>query len=624
MSKSIEQQFKVLDEIEHIRKRPGMYVGSIVPHTAVEYVYDQESTKMISKEITYNPGLVKIFSEILDNSIDEHKRNPLKLNTIKVDFESDGTFSIWDNGGIPVVIHKEQGQYVPEVIFSNLRAGSNFNDEDDQALIGTNGVGSTLSNVLSTKFVVETCDGINHFKQVFTDGMRKKSEPKIKSSSNNHTCITMTPDYEYFKCSFDDGNRLKLIKRVIDAAGNNPGIKFYLNGKKLNIKNFEDYVALYTAEYVYDDNTEWKVAVSAAKNGFQQVSFVNSVETYSGGTHIDYVMNQILSKLREYFKKKHKVDVKPADIKNHIQVFISCDINRPRFNSQTKEMMISEPKEYKSGIDISDKFINKILKSEIIESILAWVEAKALQAELAAAKEANKNVNKANPKHVEKFVDATEKDRSKCILALLEGDSAKQGIQAQKPKNVGFFPLRGKPINAYELSIKEILENKEFKNILTITGLQIGVPVTDISQLRFGVIALTSDADLDGFAICGLLCCIFYRFWPELFDMGVIRIFRTAMIKTFVGKKVYEFYSQEEFEDWRAKNTDTKYTYKYYKGLGSSLDSDWKEYLDNINDNMIRVSELSKEDKDMFKLLFSKEKGFSDMRKQWLNLEDVA
>ena len=159
------------------------------------------------------------------------------------------------------------------------------------------------------------------------------------------------------------------------------------------------------------------------------------------------------------------------------------------------------------------------------------------KADAKAAKEANKNTNKANPKHVEKFVDATEKDRSKCILFLTEGDSASGGIKNAKQPRFGIFPLRGKPINAYELSIKEVLENKEFKNILIITGLEIGVPVKSIDQLRFGKIVLMSDQDTDGFQIRGLGECLFYKFWPELFDLGVIHFFDTPLAKVKYKKK---------------------------------------------------------------------------------------
>lgn len=423
-SKSIEQKYRKLDEIAHVRQRPGMYVGSIAMHESLDWVYDLVAKTMYKKQVTYNPGLVKIFAEILDNSIDEHKRHPEKLDVIKVDIEADGTISIYDNGGIPVELHKGENQYVPEMIFSELRSGSNFNDEDDQALIGTNGVGSCLTNILSTRFLIETCDGKKSYTQEFSNGMRDKTEPKIKSHAKNFTRITFKPDYEYFKTELTEDNRLKIIKRVIDAAGNNSKIKFYLNGERIHISSFQDYVQLYGTEFEFEEDDNWKIAVGMSDVGFDQISFVNSVETYSGGTHVEYIYLQIAQALRAFFLKKHKVEVKPSDIKQHLRLFISASINRPKFSSQTKENMISEIKDYGSRFSVSDKFIAKLSKSNVIKAVLDWVAAKQLMAERAALRELDKDTAKQDPNRVPKFCDATEKkDRTKCMLFITEGDT---------------------------------------------------------------------------------------------------------------------------------------------------------------------------------------------------------
>ena len=192
MTKHIQQTYQVLDEIEHIRKRTGMYAGSVSVQTSFEWVLNPDSKKMEKKEISYIPALIKIFSEILDNSIDEGKRAPDTLTQIKVTVDG-GEISVQDNGrGIPVQIHEQSGTYIAETVFSNLRAGSNFNDSEDQSLIGTNGVGSTLTNVLSTSFKVESCDGKKLLKQDFWNGMRERSEPKISASTRNGTKITFT------------------------------------------------------------------------------------------------------------------------------------------------------------------------------------------------------------------------------------------------------------------------------------------------------------------------------------------------------------------------------------------------------------------------------------------------
>lgn len=621
MTKHIQQTYQVLDEIEHIRKRTGMYAGSISLQSSLEWVYNQETKKMEKKEISYIPAFIKIFSEILDNSIDEGKRAPDVLTQIKVDITFD-EISIQDNGrGIPVEIHEQTGTYIAETVFSNLRAGSNFNDDEDQSLIGTNGVGSTLTNVLSTNFKIESCDGTKKLTQDFWNGMRERSEPKIKESAKNGTKITFSPDYEFFKLPGLDADHIsKIYKKVIDAAASNLNIKFYFNGELIKFKSFDDYIALYSDEYLTDCNDDWKIGITNS-DGFEQISFINSVETYQGGTHVDYIVNQITTKLREYFKKKHKVDVKPSDIKNHIRIFIFGTVNRPRFSSQTKENMISPASEWKTTWTVSDKFIKNILKTDIIQSILDWISAKEKAQLMADLRKANKTLDKNDPKRVEKFHDASTKQRNEAMLFLAEGDSALSGLlSGRDPKTMAAFPLRGKPINVYPMELKDILENKEFKNIMTITGLQFGEKVNSIEDIRFGKIVLSTDQDLDGFGIRGLLLNAFYKFWPELFLLGVIHILNTPIVKVKYKKDTLSFYDLESFEVWKALHNGEKYESKYYKGLGTSSSKEWKEYLSNLENNLEKVTtEIG--DSEIFKLQFSKEIGSTDKRKEWLGIE---
>jgi DNA topoisomerase-2 len=272
MTKHIAQTYQVLDEIDHIRKRTGMYAGSTSVETSLQWVYDIETKKMAQREISVIPAFVKIFSEILDNAIDESRRAPDVLDSIRVAIEDDGSISITDNGrGIPVEIHPDTQKYVAETVFSNLRAGSNFNDEEDQQLIGTNGVGSTLTNVLSTSFKIESCDGKKLFRQEFFEGMRERTEPKITPHDKHYTKITFTPDYEFFKLKgLDEDHKLRMIKKVVDAAATNAKVKFYVNGERIMTRAFDDYIAMYADEYVYDDTTNWKVGISKS-DGFEQI-----------------------------------------------------------------------------------------------------------------------------------------------------------------------------------------------------------------------------------------------------------------------------------------------------------------------------------------------------------------
>lgn len=477
MTKQIAQTYELLDEIQHVRQRTGMYAGSTEITTAGEWVYDPATKKMVKRDVSFIPAFVKIFSEILDNAIDEHRRAPKVLDSIRVEFDQDGTISVTDNGrGIPVEKHPKTGTYVAEMVFSNLRAGSNFNDSEDQQLIGTNGVGSTLTNILSTHFRVESCDGKKMLTQDFYKGMRERTEPKIKAHTKNHTKITFTPDYEFFKLQgLDADHVLKMTKKIADAAACNPGVKFYVNGDRIDVKNFGDYIALYADEYVFDDTEDWKVGVSAS-DGFEQISFVNSVETYQGGSHVFYVMDQITDALREYIKKKHKMEVKPAEIRTHMRVYISANINRPKFSSQTKENMISQPGTYKTSWTVPDAMVKKLVKSPIIQSVLDWVEMKAKAAELAELRKLNKEASKVNPKHVDKFDDAVEKrDRHLCECYFTEGDCVDENTLVYALTDQGQLAL---PIKNVKIGDLVLTHNSRFRQVLaTSTKLKTGIKV---------------------------------------------------------------------------------------------------------------------------------------------------
>jgi DNA topoisomerase-2 len=621
--KSIEEKYKLLDDVSHVLLRPGRYIGSITPHTDTTHVVSEEGT-IIKKEITWNQGLIKLFDEIISNSVDESKRQGSKLDTIKVKIDtSNGKISVWDNGGIPVEIHKEHNRYVPDLIFSELKAGSNFDDSDEAFLTGQNGEGSSLTNIFSTMFKVETCDGKQKFTQIFRNNNTKRTEPKLEPSTTNFTRITYTPDYERLTTVLEGGNYDKLVKRVYDIAGCNPKLKVYLNGKQIRIKSFKDYISLYTSDYIYEENNEWKVAVARTDNGFEQISFVNGTEALdNNSTHIAYIANQVVVKLREFFKKKHKVDVKPSDIKNHMRLFIDATVMNPRYSSQTKEKLITEVKDYNTEINISDRFINRLLKSDIIQDILDWVQAKKDAQERAELRKLNKNQSKANLRHIVKLSDANEKnDRTKCMIMLAEGDSAAKAVKSVGDKQyIGSFPLKGKPLNVKDIPVKKVMMNEELKNIMQIIGLEIGTKVESVEQLRYGKIVMMTDADTDGAHICGLLLNFFNQFWPELFDLGILYRFITPIVKVKIkGKPEKWFYRLSEFQEWAEQNKDVKYTSSYYKGLGTSTSAEFKKYLENIDKHLVPFELNNKKDLDYIDLAFNKSR--ADDRKAWLDIE---
>jgi len=610
-NKSIEQKYKKLTDIEHILLRPGMYISSIKPSIGMKWMI--EDNKMVYREVSYITGFLKLYDEILMNSIDESKREGTKLRTIKVSIK-DNKISIWDDGGIEVVKHKEQNMWIPEMLFSETKAGSNFDENDERTWSGTNGIGSVCVNIFSKEFTVSTCDGKNHFNQIFFDNMRQRTEPIIKKSKNNHTEITYTPDYEKFKMEGLDEIHFNLLKkRTIDIAACNPGIKIYFNNELVNSKTFADYVSLYTEGAFFESNKEknWHIGIAASNEGFRQVSFVNSTETYEGGNHVDYVLNQIISELRIFFQKKHKVDIKPSEIKNHIFLFLNTTVINPSFSSQTKERLITEVKDFGFTYQVSAKLIKEILKSEIVETILDWIARKKDADANKLAREVNKNLAKIK---VEKLIDAKGKNRQVCSLALFEGDSASSSFRSYRDENTqGAFCLRGKFVNAMDMTNAKLVENKEVLNFMAAMGLRLG-EVVCLEKLRYGKILIFTDADYDGFSIIGQLINFLYKYWPELFINKMVYRVETPIVvsQNVKNKKKINFYTQEEYNKWLNNINPKEWIIKYKKGLAALSDDEYSEIILNPRTILILTDDNSSQSLNVW---FGKD---SELRKEQL------
>jgi DNA topoisomerase-2 len=593
---SVDKKFKKLDDISHVILRPGMYIGSIKPHTANKWVV--EEGKMTQREITYNPGFLKIFDEIVTNSVDESKREGSKLNTVKIDLDrKTNKVTIWDNGGIPVVKNTEHDEWIPEMVFSNLKAGSNFDDSEERSWAGTNGVGSTLTNIYSKEFKISTCDGKNSFKQTFSNNMRERTQPIIKKAKANHTEISYITDLEKFGLTEIDDDHYKMIeKRIYDIAACNTGLKIYFNGDLININSFEDYIKLYTQEYFHEfkkDKT-WSLAIALSQNGFQQVSFANTTETYDGGTHVDYVMNQIIVSLREFFLKKHKVDIKPSELKQHMFLFLDATVINPSFSSQTKEKLITEVKEFGTTFEVSPKLIQSILKSEIVNSILDWIQQKKNAEDSKLQRDLNKKLTKIK---VEKLIDAKGKDRWKYSIGLFEGDSAISAFRKYRtPETMGAFALKGKFVNVSEITNQKLVQNDEAVNLMASIGLKLGQPI-DVKNLRYGRVLIFTDADMDGNAISALLINFFYKYWPDMFERKMIYKVETPIVvaipKAKTKKKVL-FYTQNEYNIWAEQNDLKQFEIKYKKGLAALVDDEYDDIINRPRLTLITKDEASK------------------------------
>lgn len=647
---SVERIYQKKTQLEHILLRPDTYIGSVEPIKQGMWVYDEQLSAIVSKEITYVPGLYKIFDELLVNAADNKQRDP-SMGCIKITIDAESnTVSVWNDGrGIPVEMHREQKVYVPTLIFGHLLTSSNYNDDEKKVTGGRNGYGAKLCNIFSTKFIVETCasESGKRFKQTWTNNMSKAGEPIVKDfSGKDFTCITFKPDLAKFKMESLDADTFSLLaRRAYDVAGSVRGIAVYLNGKKLPIRSFRDYVGLYLKakeedeELADDDNSKkgssvvhevvnkrWEVCVTTSMKGFQQASFVNSIATTKGGTHVNYVTDQIVEKLMAAVKRRNKggIEVKPFQIKNHLWLFINCLIENPSFDSQTKENMTLRAKAFGSTCDFTDKFIKQVTQCGVVEHIMNWVKFKA-QSQL------NKKCQKTKSSKIRgipKLDDANEaggRHSSQCTLILTEGDSAKtlavSGLSVVGKDHFGVFPLRGKLLNVRDASHKQILDNAEINNLIKILGLQYNKKYSsheDLKSLRYGHVMIMTDQDQDGSHIKGLLINFIHSNWPNLTRLSFLEEFITPIVKVSKGKEEKSFYSIPEYEEWKCSVDNVKsWKVKYYKGLGTSTPKEAKEYFADMNRHQIQFQHDGPACDEAILMAFSKKK--VNDRKDWLN-----
>ena len=566
MSKALRKNdVKILNDIEHCLLRPGMYIGSPKEELIQSYIY--EDNKIVQKEIPQIPGLLKLFDEIVMNSIDEAIRTNFKYSTkIKITTNYP-TITIEDNGrGLPIEYNEELKCWTPEIIFTHLKAGSNFDDETKGNVAGQNGVGGSLAAIYSNYFKVETANGNQAYSQEFENHTQIKRKPKLKDSKDNYTVITYTPNMNFFAITEEATSYLDILyaKRIKDLAFAYPEVQFTFNKEKISASNLKAFLKQIHEVYECNEVENGRIGLFYSDTEFQQMSFVNGCYTSRGGTHIDYISGKIVDHLRTYLQKKHKVDVKPIDIKSKLFLLLAIRMQAPAFDSQTKERLVS-PNHFKDLIDsmLTKKFLDSITKNE--EIILPIVEAYKLKQQVKDNLELKKMNQNKKKVRIDKYFPAIKQNK---FLLLCEGDSATGGIQAALGRDFySYFSLKGKPLNALEADMKKIKDNDEFKNVATILNLDLG---SDYQNLTHDMIVCAQDADLDGQHIMALLLSFFKRFTPTLIKEGKIGYLRTPLY--YAKKKnsvVKYFFTTEEYKEFETKNPNHGLHFNYVKGLGT-------------------------------------------------------
>jgi DNA gyrase/topoisomerase IV subunit B len=604
-----KEQFKILTPRQHVRERIGMYMGSAAREEVDRFVLGSWKTAV------YVPALSKMIDEILDNSIDEAIRTGFKFaNKIDVSIEGN-TVTVTDNGrGIPQeeVFDATTNENIlrPVAAWTRVNAGTSFDNE--RVTIGTNGVGSSATNFLSTEFIGRTWQNESLLEVHCTEG-GLNTKVKMKKRSGSGTEVTFTPDFSLFEVdSISELDTLELVQdRLISLQMAFPEIAFSFNKKRIQIRDLKRYAEMFIQEgasIVVEKTDNLSFFFAASNDGFRTNSFINGVNTRQGGTYVEHIVNNVVDEVLTLIKKKHKVEVAKSVIKNGLTfVMFARNFVNPKFDSQTKERLtnpvsnIREHHESSSTHDFKHIARRIFAANDIIEPIIAAQLAKKMADERRDALVAQKKLKKVK---VAKHLSASSEN---ALLALVEGDSAMGFLlKVRDASKLGAYPLRGVIMNTWDMKASEVLKNKELSELVAILGLDINDP-NSIDNMTYRGVATLTDADHDGAGhISPLIIAFFYKFWPRLLTEKRIHITRSPIMISTNGKETKWFFSYEEATEF--KSTCKGYTHRYIKGLGSLTEEEYDRVINNPVLDTVTI-----DDANYFQIMFG---GDASLRKE--------
>ena len=589
----------VLEGLEAVRKRPGMYIGSV-------------SSK----------GLNHLIYEIVDNSVDEHLAG--YCDRIYVTLEEDGSATIEDNGrGIPIEMH-EKGMSAERLVFTTLHAGGKFDDSAYKTSGGLHGVGSSVVNALSTHMTVTVKKGgyihtDSYERGIPTTELVDGLLPTIGKTRETGTKINFLPDDTIFDKTWFKEEEVK--SRLHETAYLNPGLTIIFEDNRKPIK---EYVVFHEPDgligFLYDMNRSKEcihepiyfkseaegITVECAiqyVNEFHEnvLGFCNNIYNSEGGTHLTGFKTSFTTIINSYSRslgllKDKDANFNGADVRNGMTAVISIKHPDPRFEGQTKTKLDNQD---------AAKVVSKITNDELVrffdrnlETLKAIIGCAEKAAKIRKSEEKAKTNMLSKPKYSfdsnGKLANCESRDPEKCEIFIVEGDSA--GGSAKNARNrmyQAILPIRGKILNVEKASIDKILANAEIKTMINAFGCGFSEGYGndfDISKLRYNKIVIMADADVDGAHIATLLLTLFYRFMPELIYEGHVYIAMPPLYKAMPAKGEEEYlYDDAALEKYR-KNHKGSFTLQRYKGLGE-MDEDqlWETTLDPARRKLKRV-----------------------------------
>ncbi len=587
-------QIQVLEGLEAVRKRPGMYIGST------------------SKE-----GLHHLVWEIVDNAIDEALAG--YCTHIEVTIEADGSITVADNGrGIPVDIQAKTGRPAVETVYTVLHAGGKFGGGGYKVSGGLHGVGASVVNALSSQLSVEVArNGQIHriefergkiLSELQVVGQQSETGTKVNFFADP-TIFTETTDYHY----------QTLKERIRELAFLNKGLKISLEDKRLDREaadsyQFEGGIKSYVT-YLNEDKTvifdepiylEGEIDGIALEISLQYTdsyyttiaSFANNIHTHEGGTHESGFKTALTRVINDYARKSNLIkeneeNLTGEDTREGMTAIISIKHPDPQFEGQTKTKLGNS--EVRT---VTDRLFSQHFETYLLENpkVARTIVDKGILAAKArrAAKRAREMTRKKSGLEIAnlpgKLADCSSKEAEKCELFIVEGDSAGGSAkQGRSRMYQAILPIRGKILNVEKASMDRILNNMEIRSLFTAMGTGFGEEF-DVKKARYHKLILMTDADVDGAHIRTLLLTLIFRYMRPLLEAGYVYIALPPLYKIKQGKKEWYLDTDEELRTWQAENPDARYSLQRYKGLGEmNHDQLWETTMNPANRRMQRV-----------------------------------
>ena len=587
-------QIQILEGLEAVRKRPGMYIGS-----------------------TSLKGLHHLVYEIVDNSVDEALAG--ECSHIEVFINEDNSITVVDDGrGIPVGINKKSGLPAVQVVFTVLHAGGKFGGGGYKVSGGLHGVGASVVNALSKwlEVLVET-DG-KAYKQRYERGKVVTPLEEIGPTDRHGTTVTFLPDEEIFEDTVFDYATIK--QRLREMAFLTKGLRISLTdkreeGKKTDSFHYEGGIMEYVSylnknqtvlydKIIYCEGKKGTVQVEVAlqhNDGYNEgcYSFVNNINTPEGGTHLTGFRNALTKTFNEYAKlmklvKENDPALTGEDIREGMTAIVSIKIPEPQFEGQTKQKLGNS--EARGAVEsiAGEQIMIFLEQNPAIGKMIVEKALLAQRARDAARKARDLTRRKTALEYMNlpgKLADCSDKNPDNCEIYLVEGDSAGGSAKdARDRATQAILPLRGKILNVEKSRLDKILENKEIQSMITAFGTGIHEDF-DINKLRYKKIIIMTDADIDGAHIDTLMLTFIYRFMPELIRKGHVYLAQPPLYKVEKGNKIWYAYNDKELDNIMSEiGRDSNNKIQRYRGLGE-MDAEqlWETTMDPERRVLLKV-----------------------------------